>query len=46
MKSEFLAYISEQMQMKRYAKRSIESYIYWIKAYIIFNKKETSQGLL
>jgi len=40
MKSEFLTYIDEQMRMKRYAKRSIESYIYWIKSYIIFNKKK------
>ena len=35
-----LTYIDEQMRMKRYAKRSIESYIYWIKSYIIFNKKK------
>jgi len=39
MKSEFLTHIYEQMQMKRYAKRTIESYIQWIKAYIIFNNK-------
>jgi integron integrase len=26
--------------MKRYAKRTIESYLYWIKSYIIFNKKK------
>ena len=25
--------------MKRYAKRTIESYVYWIKAFIIFNQK-------
>jgi hypothetical protein len=31
MKSVFLTYIFEQMQMKRYAKRTIESYLYWIK---------------
>jgi integron integrase len=40
MKSEFLTHINERMQMKRYAKRTSESYIYWIKAYIIFNKKK------
>jgi integron integrase len=40
MKSEFLTHISEQMQMKRYANRTIESYLYWIKSYIIFNKKK------
>jgi integron integrase len=38
MKSKFLTNVFEQMQMKRYAKRTIESYLYWIKAYIIFNK--------
>ena len=40
MKSEFLTHIYEQMQMKRYAKRTIESYLYWIKAYINFNNKQ------
>ncbi len=40
MKSKFLTRIHEQMQMKRYAKRTIESYIHWIKAYIIFNNKK------
>ena len=39
MKSEFLTQLYERMQLKRYAKRTIESYTYWIKAYIIFNKK-------
>ena len=39
MKSKFLAHISEQMKMKRYAKRTIESYLYWIKSYILFNNK-------
>lgn len=39
MKSKFLIHVGEQMQMKRYAKRTIESYLYWIKAYIIFNNK-------
>ena len=36
MKSEFLAHIKETMWTRRYAKRTIESYLYWIKAYIIF----------
>jgi len=43
MKSEFLTHIQEQMQMKRYAKRTIESYLYWIKAYINFNNKKHPQ---
>ena len=36
MKSEFLSHIKETMWARRYAKRTIESYLYWIKAYIIF----------
>ena len=40
MKSKFLTDIHDQMQMKRYAKRTIESYVYWIKSYIIFNNKK------
>jgi site-specific recombinase XerD len=39
MASEFLTYIQEQMWTMRYAKRTIKSYLYWIKAYIIFNNK-------
>lgn len=37
MDSPFLTFIDEQMRVKRYAKRTIESYLYWIKAYINFN---------
>ncbi|RHW77353.1 integron integrase [Colwellia sp. RSH04] len=40
MSSEYLNYIKEQMRVKRYAKRTIESYAYWIKAYINFNHKK------
>ena len=40
MKSVFLTYVKEQMRTKRYAKRTIESYIYWIKGYINFNNKK------
>jgi len=40
MKSVFLTYVIEQMRTKRYAKRTIESYIYWIKAFINFNNKK------
>jgi len=36
----FLAHIKEQMWVRRYAKRTIESYLYWIKAYINFNDKK------
>jgi len=38
MKSVFLTYVKEQMWTKRYAKRTIESYLYWIKGYINFNR--------
>ncbi len=36
MNSEFLSHIKETMWTRRYAKKTIESYLYWIKAYIIF----------
>jgi neutral trehalase len=39
MKSVFLTKINERMILKRYAKRTIESYTYWIKAFINFNDK-------
>ena len=40
MKSAFLNQIKNRMTLKRYAKRTIESYIYWIKAFIVFNNKQ------
>ena len=40
MKSPFLCSIEEEMRSKRYAKRTIESYIRWIKAFIYFNNKQ------
>lgn len=39
MSSQYLAYVTEQMRLKRYAKRTIETYVYWMKAYINFNHK-------
>ena len=39
MSSPYIAYITEQMRLKRYAKRTIETYTYWIRAYINFNNK-------
>jgi len=39
MSSLFLKYVKEQMWTKRYAKRTIETYLYWIKAFINFNNK-------
>ena len=40
MESVFLTYVKEQMRTKRYAKRTIESYVYWIKGFINFNNKK------
>ncbi len=40
MASPFLQYIAEFMYARRYAKRTIEAYIYWIKFYIIYHKKQ------
>jgi len=37
MASPFLNAISENMRMRRYAKRTIESYLHWIKVFINFN---------
>lgn len=39
-KSPFLQYIIETMREKRYAKRTIEAYIYWMKFYINFHHKQ------
>jgi hypothetical protein len=38
-KSPFLISIVEQMRNLRYAKRTIESYLHWIKYYINFSGK-------
>ncbi len=38
-KSIFLQSISEFMLTRRFAKRTIQTYIYWIKRYIVFNHK-------
>ncbi|MDO6447247.1 integron integrase [Colwellia sp. 1_MG-2023] len=40
MSSPFLQMIEDKMRLKRYAKRTIQTYVYWIKGYILFiNKK-------
>lgn len=36
MSSPFLKSIEEKMRLKRYAKRTIQTYIYWIKGYVLF----------
>ena len=40
MSSQFLSSIKEFMIARHYSKRTIHSYCYWIKAYIIFNGKQ------
>lgn len=40
MASPFLQYIAEFMYARRYAKRTVEGYVYWIKMYILFHKKQ------
>ena len=40
MASLFLTYIKEYMYQKNYAKRTVESYLYWIKNYILFHDKK------
>lgn len=40
MSSPFLQYISEFMFARRYAKRTVDAYLYWIKFYIIFCDKQ------
>ncbi|KKO44211.1 integrase [Arsukibacterium ikkense] len=40
MSSPFLQHIAEFMYAKRYAKRTVESYVYWIKMYILYNNKQ------
>ena len=37
--SPFLESISRFMAVRRYSKRTIETYLYWIKGFIIFNEK-------
>ena len=39
-KSPFLLSIIEQMYTLRYAKKTIETYIYWIKYFIRFNNRQ------
>ena len=45
MASPFLQYIAEFMYARHYAKRTVESYVHWIKMYIQYNKKQHSARL-
>jgi hypothetical protein len=40
--SPFLDFVRERMVFQRYAKRTIETYLYWIKFFILFHKKQHS----
>lgn len=43
-RSPFLDSISDHMAVRRYSRRTIESYLYWIKCFIVFHgKKHPSQ---
>lgn len=39
-KSPFLSRIYDEMMRRRYAKRTIETYLHWIKGYIVFHNKQ------
>jgi integrase len=39
-KSPFLSSIYDEMMRRRYAKRTIETYLHWIKSYIVFHNKQ------
>ena len=40
MKSPFLNFVAEKMRLKRYAERTIKTYLHWITAFIHFNHKQ------
>ncbi len=45
MTSPFLQFVEERMRVQRYAKRTIETYLHWIKFYILFHHKQHPSGL-
>ena len=44
-RSPFLASIREYMLVRRYSLRTIKSYVYWIKYFILFHGKKHCQEL-
>ena len=40
MASSFLQQVADYMRTRRYAKRTIETYLHWIRFYILFHKKQ------
>ncbi|WP_301003757.1 integron integrase [Arsukibacterium sp.] len=45
MASPFLEYIADFMRTRRYARRTIDTYLYWIKFFILHNKKQHPNAL-
>jgi integron integrase len=45
MSSPFLQYLAEFMFARRYAKRTVEAYVYWVKFYILYHKKQHPSSL-
>ena len=45
MASPFLEYIADFMRTRRYAKRTIDTYLYWIRFYILHNNKQHPNAL-
>lgn len=43
--SPFLDFVTEEMYKRRYAKRTIETYLHWIRFYILFHKKQHPKDL-
>lgn len=44
-KSPFLDFIAEEMYKRRYAKRTVDTYLHWIRFYILFHKKQHPKDL-
>ncbi|WP_349256408.1 phage integrase N-terminal SAM-like domain-containing protein [Rheinheimera pacifica] len=44
--SPFMQFIAEEMYTRRYAKRTVETYLHWIKFFILFHKKQHPKDLL
>lgn len=45
MSSPFLRSVEEHMRVRRYSRRTVNAYLYWIKGYIIFNGKQRPEFL-
>lgn len=43
--SPFMRFIAEEMYTRRYAKRTVETYLHWIKFFILFHKKQHPRDL-